>query len=384
MRRLLVTVFVTALAALAITVPANAETLGGEQLAQPGRQVNLGAGAEPLPEIWAATWILADATDGTVLAAKNAHVQRPPASTLKTLTALTLLPRLPLTQTYVGTAKAARTEGAHAGIFPGKTYTVEQLFYGLMLPSGNDAAIALAQANGGVKKTVADMNAMAQSINALDTHAKTPNGLDRPGQVSSAYDLALIARAGLARPDFATIVKTKKFSFPNKGKGTHPIYNQNRLLMHGYKGAAGVKTGFTTDAGRTFVGAATRKGHTLIFVGMGIKEGSADAARKALDWGFANRDRVTPVGTLVAPSAAAAAVVSATASPTASAATIDLATAGLDVPSAGDPMAPWWFWLLVLCAVVAAFILWRAYRVRTSDRYRGRHRPVTPAPFEPR
>ena len=385
MRRLTMLLAAFAVLLLAFPSAARAENLGGAQLDLPGRQANLGPSAAPLPEIWAATWILVDATDGAVLAAKNAHERRPPASTLKTLTALTLLPRLALDRQVVGTAKAARTEGARVGVVPGQVYSVEQLLYGLMLESGNDAAIALAQANGGVKKTVREMNEVARSLNARNTLAKTPNGLDRPGQLSTAYDLALIARAGLARQDFAQIVGTKKASFPNKGKGAHPIYNQNRLLTGGYRGAVGVKTGFTTDAGRTFVGAATRKGRTLIFVGMGIKEGSSNAARKALTWGFRNRDLITPIGSLAAPvSAVAAAAVAAAPSPEAS--NIDLSTAGLDVPAAGDPMAPWWFWLLLLIAVAGVFVLWRAYRLRTSEMHRARHRraAVTPSPFEPR
>jgi D-alanyl-D-alanine carboxypeptidase (penicillin-binding protein 5/6) len=281
--------------------PAGAATLGGDQLALPGIQVNAGTGAAPLPTIKARTWILADATTGQVLAAKRAHKPRPPASTLKTLTSLALLPRLALNGTVTATPKAANIYGAKAGLAAGQQYTIEQLFYGMMLPSGNDAAIALAEAAGGVKATVAAMNAVAQQLQANDTKALSPNGLDTPGQTSSAYDLALIARAGLARSDFKQIVSTKKYLFPSKGGGQHPIYNLNRMLMSGFKGAIGVKTGFTTNAGRTFVGAATRRGHTLIFVGMGIKESSEAAAEDALRWGFANRAKVTPVGTLVEP-----------------------------------------------------------------------------------
>ena len=375
----------TATATAAPTPSPPSSALGGPLLAGKRATAQPGPGADPLPEIWAASWILADATTGEVLAAKRPHQQRPPASTLKTLTLLTLLPRLPADTVVTGSARAARTEGAKAGVFPGRQYTAQQLFYGLMLPSGNDAAIALAQANGGVKKTVREMNEVARSLQALDTVAKTPNGLDRAGQVSSAYDLALIARAGLSRPDFAEIVRTKRAQFPNKGPGTHTIYNQNRLLTGGYKGAVGVKTGFTTEAGRTFVGAATRKGRTLIFVGMGIKEHSADAARKALTWGFANRDNLTPIGTLVAPTAAAraAALATPTAVPSPSA-SIDLSTAGLEVPDAGDPMAPWWFWLVLVLGIVALLVLWRARTVRTNERNRHRARRPIPTPVDPR
>ncbi|MDD2859279.1 MAG: serine hydrolase [Candidatus Nanopelagicales bacterium] len=305
MRRILVSGIVAAALAAGPALlgisPAGAATLGGEQLALPGVQVSAGAGATPLPTIKARTWILADATTGEVLAAKRAHKPRPPASTLKTLTSLALLPRLALNGTVTATAKAANIYGAKAGLAAGQQYTIEQLFYGMMLPSGNDAAIALAQAAGGVKATVAAMNAVAQQLQAADTRALTPNGLDAPGQTSSAYDLALIARAALARSDFTQIVSTKKYLFPSKGGGQHPIYNLNQMLTSGYRGAIGVKTGFTTNAGRTFIGAATRKGRTLIFVGMGIRESSKVAAEDAITWGFANRTNLTPIGTLVEP-----------------------------------------------------------------------------------
>jgi D-alanyl-D-alanine carboxypeptidase (penicillin-binding protein 5/6) len=160
----------------------------------------------------------------------------------------------------------------------------------------------VAEANGGVVKTIAQMNALADRLQARDTVARTPNGLDTPGQVSSAYDLALIARAGMQLPDFAKYAGTAKAYFPDmKGKGRHPIYTTNRLLRHGYRGMMGVKTGFTSRAGRTYVGAATRHGRTLIVTLMGVHEASETAARKLLDWGFANDGRVTPIGQLVAP-----------------------------------------------------------------------------------
>lgn len=289
----------TGLAGLA--APASAETIGGEQLALPGRQANLAPGAADVPEIWAESWILADVDTGEVLAAKDAHLQRPPASTLKALTAITLLPRLPLNQEYRATWKDSRAEGSRVGLVDGKSYTIESLFYGLFLRSGNDTAEALARANGGLALTISQMNETARQLQAYDTVAKSPSGLDRPGQVSSAYDLALIARAGLRIPAFAEFARTKMYEFPGKGTSSYPIYNQNRLLMGGYKGAIGVKTGFTTNAGRTFIAAATRKGRTLLFVGLGIHSASAEAAATTLTWGFKNRDLLSPIGMLVEP-----------------------------------------------------------------------------------
>jgi D-alanyl-D-alanine carboxypeptidase (penicillin-binding protein 5/6) len=285
-------------------LPATAETLGGEQLASPTPTVLLQPGARPLPRVKAATWVLADAETGEVLAQKGSHVRRAPASTLKMLTALAVMPRTTPETQYVATTRAAYIYGARVGLKPGRTYTMDQLWYAVFLPSANDAAIAVAEANGGVRRTVRQMNDTAYELRALDTVAKNTNGLDAPGQLSSAYDLALIARAGLARPDFAKYASTVRAEFPNvKGKGSHPIYTTNRLLLHGWRGAIGVKTGFTSNAGRTYVGAATRGGRTLIVSLMGIRESSEGAAKKLLKWGFANGDQVTPVGSLLEPGA---------------------------------------------------------------------------------
>lgn len=278
--------------------------LGGSKLALKGPIADLSGGAPDLPKVKARTWVLADATTGEVLAAKKAHKQRRPASTIKTLTALTLLPELDPDATWTGTAKAANTYGSKVGIRKGREYTVDQLFYGLMLPSGNDAAIALAQANSTVPETVDQMNEVARNLQAYNTTAVNPSGLDAKGQFSSAYDLTLIARAALQREDFRTYAGTKVADFPNprkKRKKPISIYNQNDLVMDDYRGAIGVKTGFTSKAGRTFIGAAERDGTTLIVSLMGIREPSDEAAKKLLNWGFRNRDEIVPVGTLVDP-----------------------------------------------------------------------------------
>ncbi len=290
-------------------VEVESDVLGGVRLAEKGPISVDAPGVAPLPKVKARTWVLADAATGEILAAKNAHTLRRPASTLKTLTALTLLPKLDPEATWTGTAKAQNTYGSKAGIRKGREYTVEELFYGLLLPSGNDAAIALAQANSSVKKTVDEMNDVAEELQAYNTTARNTSGLDAKGQFSSAYDLALIGRAAIARDDFLEYVGSKRADFPNprklkkNGKERKPItvYNQNDLVMKDYRGAIGVKTGYTSKAGRTFIGAAERGGTTLIVTLMGIREPSADAARKLLNWGFKNRADIIPVGELVPP-----------------------------------------------------------------------------------
>jgi serine-type D-Ala-D-Ala carboxypeptidase (penicillin-binding protein 5/6) len=154
------------------------------------------------------------------------------------------------------------------------------------------------------------MKQEAQRLQALDTVPRSPNGLDEDGQRSSAYDLALIAREGLTDVAFARYARTTTAEFPGRSysgdrRATYQIQTQNPLLLRGYDGALGVKTGFTTQAGRTFIGAAERDGRTLIVTMMGIGERTGDAASRLLDWGFANAERIDrPVGELVEPVAA--------------------------------------------------------------------------------
>ena len=256
------------------------------------------------PKVRADAWVVVDADSGAVLAAKNAHERLRPASTLKTLTAITLLPRLDLDDTYRVQWEDANTVGSAVGIVPDSRYTIDELFYGLMLPSGNDAAEALASAAGGKRATVRAMNGQAAELGAMDTTAKNVTGLDARGQVSSAFDLAIFARAGLDDRDFRRYVSTVSTPFPaqepkrDKRRDTFMIYNQNPLLLDGYRGTLGVKTGYTTLAGRTFVAAVKRGGQTLIVALMGLVDPTDVAAERLLTWGFAHSDEVTPVGSL--------------------------------------------------------------------------------------
>jgi D-alanyl-D-alanine carboxypeptidase (penicillin-binding protein 5/6) len=173
-----------------------------------------------------------------------------------------------------------------------------------MLPSGTDAARAHASANGGPPAPVRQMNATAASLGSTDTHAVNPTGLDAQGQLTSAFDLALFAREGLTNKAFRRFVSTASVSFPAqepKGKQkrkSYMIYNQNPLLINGYRGILGVKTGYTTQAGRTYVAAAERGGRTLIVALMGIVEPSETAAERLLQWGWTHGESVTPVGSL--------------------------------------------------------------------------------------
>jgi D-alanyl-D-alanine carboxypeptidase (penicillin-binding protein 5/6) len=259
------------------------------------------AGAPSLPkDLTASAWLVADADTGEVLAAQAPHARYLPASTLKTLTALTLIPLLDPDQMVKATYEDAVVDGSKVGLVPGMRYPVDTLFKAMLVVSGNDAAGALAQAAGGMRHTVSLMNGVAQHLQANDTVARTPSGLDAPGESTSAYDLALIARAGLQLPEFRRYVGTIKGRVPAPHHKHFQIYTHNRLLTS-YRGAIGVKNGYTVAAQATYVGAATRGGHTLIVTLLHAQPYFWNEARDLLSWGFAARGHVVPVGQLVDP-----------------------------------------------------------------------------------
>ena len=266
---------------------------------------------KPLPRLSAGSYLLADLDTGEVIAARDPHRRMRPASTLKVLTALTLLPELDPDAIYTAVWEDANVDGSKVGVVPDATYRVHSLFEALFLMSGNDAANALANAAGGVPETVAAMNATAREVGALDTTAVNPSGLDAPHQLTTSYDLAVITRAALQRPDFqsyATMIKSRfpgKMAKKNKKRRAYEIYTQNKLVLN-YRGAIGVKTGWTTKAKGTFVGAAERGDRRLIAVVMRTKGPGWEESAKLLDWGFAHADAVTAVGTLNPPEPQAA------------------------------------------------------------------------------
>lgn len=293
-------VSIGAAAAAPRSVDAVEEPVGGEALAAAGVVVDLGPGALAPPETAAASYLVADLDTGQVLAAKAAHQQLPPASTLKMLTALVLLPALDKEQVVVGTDEEMMVEGSKVGIETGLSYSVDLLFKAMLLGSGNDATHALARVGGGVERTVAAMNALAVELRAFDTVVVGPAGLDEPGQVTSAYDLGLIGRAAFEREDFRTYSTTPTADLPTQDGATYQIQNGNRLLG-AYDGLIGGKNGFTTLARHTYVGAAERDGRAYLVTVMRT-DGRAEAVAAALlDWAFLNADAVEPVGELVDP-----------------------------------------------------------------------------------
>lgn len=310
-RRALTVALVAVLLTLGIAGSANAESepenpdVGGGALQREGLVID--GQAAPLPAGDVKSFVVADLTTGDILAAQNAHEPLPPASTLKMLTALTVLPRIDLDAVYTAVDDDITVEGSKVGVVPGSTYTGRQLAEGLFLISGNDAAHALGNLNGGIAATVEQMQAEAWRVQAYDTVVRNTSGLDAPQQVSSAYDLALIARAGMQRKDFAGFASLEHSTFPQSGTGdpkqrpTFEIWTQNDLLSGDYQGVIGVKSGFTTQAGRTFAVAARRGDEAYLVTLMGIGGNTYRTGAAYLDWAFENAESLDPVGELAEP-----------------------------------------------------------------------------------
>ncbi|HEX4258705.1 MAG TPA: D-alanyl-D-alanine carboxypeptidase [Streptosporangiaceae bacterium] len=282
--------------------PKNLSTVGGRQLASSGTVVNYPSASAPrVPNVQAAAYVIADAGTGQVLAARDPHGQLKPASTLKMLTATTLIPLLNPNASITASTQATSVEPNIVGLVTGASYKVSDLYHALLLISANDAAIALAQGTGSLSNGVALMNAEAHHLQAWDTVAKDPNGLDAPGQHVSAYDLALIARQALKLPAFLQYDQTRTFDFKVSAAKNETLVNQNSLLST-YPGGLGGKIGWTSAAGATYVGLAQRNGVTLIVTLLHCPAlTEVNYAKSLLNWGFALDGKVTPVGQLISP-----------------------------------------------------------------------------------
>jgi D-alanyl-D-alanine carboxypeptidase (penicillin-binding protein 5/6) len=284
---------------------ARARTVGGDLLASDGVIVRSDGTAPSLPpdsQLPASSWLVANLTTGQVLAAKAPHERFLPASTLKLLTAATLIPRLnpnaPVPVTYADEV----VDGTKAGLSVGMKYKVSTLFQCMLEMSANDAAQALANAYGSIRDTLQAMNAEAKVLQANDTHADTPSGLDGPGETTSAYDLALIAQNDFANPSFQHYITQTSSEIPAAHHRHFQIQSHNDLLTtHPYRGDIGGKNGYTVAAQATYVGAATRHGQTILVTLMHGYPTWWPMATALLNWGFQATGKVEPIGQLVKP-----------------------------------------------------------------------------------
>ena len=234
--------------------------------------------------------VLMDGDTGRALFAQNADTRYPMASTTKIMTALLALERCSLDEIVTASKNASGVPGTSIYLGEGEQLTMREMLLGLMLRSGNDAAVAIAEhVAGGVEAFAALMNARAAALGA-DARFVTPNGLDAAGHGASARAMALIAREALKNDAFRQIVSTQRAVIPwRDSEYSRVLVNKNRLLRE-YEGATGVKTGFTTPAGRCLVFSAEREGMELIGVVMNCGNWFEEAKR-LLDWGFAHYAR---------------------------------------------------------------------------------------------
>ena len=238
-----------------------------------------------IPKISAGAAIVMDTISGRVLYEKNAYTRRSIASTTKIMTAIVAIENGNDDEDVIVSKRAAAISGSQVNIKEGKSYKLGDLMNAMMIRSGNDAAIAIAEHVGGSVEAFAEMmNRKAAEIGATNTNFVTPHGLDDPQHYSTAYDLALITQYALKNEKFCKIVGTKNSFFEGSG-----ITNTNEMLSL-YPGADGVKTGYTGQAGRCLVTSVTQNGWRVISVVLNCASRNvrAQSSKVILDYAFGN------------------------------------------------------------------------------------------------
>jgi serine-type D-Ala-D-Ala carboxypeptidase (penicillin-binding protein 5/6) len=311
------------------------QPVGGPLLLSRG--LVLPADAPRLPKhLTAHAWLIADLDTGAILAARDPHGRYQPASILKALAALVLLPALPGSRVVTVDASAANVEGSAVGLVAGGRYRADTLFEALLLMSGNDATMALTEAAGGTSKTMAAMNRKILALGGYDTFVEHPSGLDGWRQLTSAYDMALVLRAVANTPRFVAYDRTFMTYLPGQKVHGHkyrrvPLYNQSENFLAGVKGALLAKTGYTDAARHTYMCVAKRGGHRLGIVFMRAERVPLDQYQQAaalLNWA-SRLPTGSSVGRLEGPVAAA---LPAPAPPT--------SVRASSAPAAAPPVAP--------------------------------------------
>jgi len=288
---------ITILITILITTLALMLNLSAPTLASPNKL--------PVPEITSEGAILIDITTGQTLFAKNPDKQLEPASTTKIMTALIALEKGNLADMVTAGPSMLNPkliQGTRIYLEPGEQMTLSDLLYALLLNSANDAAVAIAEHISGDVQAFADlMNAKAKEIGALNTTFKNPSGLSEEGHVTTARDLAMIARTAYQNPLLREYVKTKTKIIPrNREDIPTEMYNMNEFIWT-EPTVTGMKTGYTSTAGNTYVATAERDGRALLGVVLKspTKTGIYTDMRKLLEYGFTNFENVIykPKGT---------------------------------------------------------------------------------------
>lgn len=242
------------------------------------------------PNISAKSAIAIEASTGRILYEKNPNEKVPMASTTKIMTAIIALEQNLMDDTVIVSNNAAWTGGSSVNLKSGDEIELSELMYGLMLNSGNDAAVAIAEHTSGTVLEFAKlMNEKAKELGAFNTNFVTPHGLDSPEHYSTAYDMAIITKYALNNPTLRKLVSTSHYTMKFKNGKTKELSNTNPLLSF-YQGANGVKTGYTGLAGKCLVASAKRDDMEIIAVLLGDPSSKAriNDSVKILDYCFNN------------------------------------------------------------------------------------------------
>lgn len=243
------------------------------------------------PEVSAQHAILIDAKTGKVLYEKNAEEKAYPASITKIMTALLAIENGKLDHKVKVTESAIGVEGSSIYLAPGETLPLRDLVYGLMLRSGNDAAVAISAEIGGTTQNfIKMMNDRAREIGAKNTNFINPSGLHDKNHYTTAKDMALISREAMKNPEFKTIVRAKSWEAHRETGRYNFFYNKNKVVYQ-YEGGSGIKIGFTKAAGRTLVASSERNGMELICVVMNAPDWFQDTY-KLMDYAYENYELV--------------------------------------------------------------------------------------------
>ncbi|WP_139203344.1 D-alanyl-D-alanine carboxypeptidase family protein [Thermoflavimicrobium dichotomicum] len=250
---------------------------------------------EEKPFVSAQSAVLMDVASERVLFGKEAQKPMKVASLTKIMTAILAIEKGKLDELVTISPRAVGIEGSSVYLKQGEKVRLRDLLYGLMLRSGNDAAVAIAEHIGGsVEGFVYLMNEKATYLGLQHTHFMNPHGLDHPDHYSTAYDLAKLTAYALKNPVFQEIVKTKSITLSSPWEtGRQTFFNKNKLLRM-YPWADGVKTGFTKQAGRTLVTSATKDGHQLVAVTLNDPNDWYDSI-KLFEYGYEHYDLVSIV-----------------------------------------------------------------------------------------
>lgn len=238
------------------------------------------------PKVLARSALLMEAQSGQVLYAKNAHLRLPPASLTKILTALVVVEHADLDEVVTASKRAVETPASSMHLLEGEQVSVRDLLCALLLRSANDSAVALAEHVGGsVEQFVQMMNQKAQALGARNTHMVNPHGLDAPNHYSTAYDLALIARAFMEHPTLRAIVG-QRYYIVQRSLNQEDLWMVNKSkFLQLYPYAEGIKTGYTRSAGFCFAGSATKQGRRLIAVVLNSPRREQDTI-SMMEYGF--------------------------------------------------------------------------------------------------